>query len=453
LSAIHDRQGLIVTAANEAAARHLDDAVVALVGFRPEPMGHVKAALAADPDFVLAQVLRGLFYLMIGLPALVPKARACLETARALADRATPRERAHVAALAAACAGDVRGALDCWEGVLIEHPTDLLALRLAHSAHFDLGESLALRDGLARVLPDWSADQPSLGHVLGMYAFGLEEAGDYRAAERHGRRAVEIDPSDIWAVHAVAHVLEMEGRQREGIDWIAGLAADFAVCDFFVHHVWWHKALYHLDLGEDDAALALYDERVRDDFSDIVYDIIDAASLLWRLELAGIGVGQRWEELGEKAAARLHDHVDAFADAHFAICLAGAGRADDAAALIASMRAFAAKNSGTMAPIIGEPGVAIAEGLVAYRAGDPARAIDLLLPRRYDIWRIGGSHAQRDLFAQTLIHAALAADRPRLARALLIERVALKPNSPRATAALTGCGKIERLRHFSVALV
>ena len=183
---------------------------------------------------------------------------------------------------------------------------------------------------------------------------------------------------------------------------------------------------------ETEAALALYDQRVRDDFSEIIYDMHDAASLLWRLELAGVDAGLRWDELAEKAAAHIGDHNDAFTDAHFTMCLAGAGRQGAVGDLLESMRSYAATRSVTMAPIMREVGLAACEGLAAYRAGDHGRAVEALLPIRYQLHRIGGSHSQRDLWAQTLIEAALGDGRHTLARALTAERCARMPNNPPA---------------------
>jgi tetratricopeptide (TPR) repeat protein len=310
----------------------------------------------------------------------------------------------------------------------------LLALRLAAGFYFNLGDSANLRDSVARVLPSWAEDMTGFGYTLGMYAFGLEECGEYTRAEDTGRRAVAINDKDIWAVHAAAHVMEMQGRTADGIAWLSDTESGWAGCNFFAHHVWWHKALYHIERGDGDDALALYDKRVRDHFSDIIYDIHDAASLLWRLELAGLDVGLRWGELADKSAARIDEHNDPFTDVHFMMCLAGDGRGGAAEDMVASMRSFAATRKGTTAPIMREVGIAACEGL----------AVDKLLPIRYALYRIGGSHAQRDLFAATLIEAALGCGRHGLARALTAERCASRPgNAPAWTLharALDGLG-------------
>ncbi len=426
-----DAQGLHLTTASDAAVAAYDAAVEALAGFKIDPAIHAKAALAADPDFAMGHALRGYFYLMLGVPAVHGKAVACLD--RAEQGVATPREHAHFLGLQAWCDGDLLGAVGRWENLLIDHPNDLLALNLTTSFYFHSGDARNLRDTVARVLPDWSDEMPGYGYVLGKHAFGLEECGEYEPAEAAARRAVEINGKDIWAVHAAAHVMEMQGRTAEGIAWLEETEAGWTSCAFFVHHVWWHKAVFHLARDERDAALALYDERVRDDFSEIIYDMHDAASLLWRLELAGVDVGKRWGEMADIAKAHIGDHNDAFTDAHFTMCLAGDGRTGAARDMISSMRSYAASKKVTMARIMRDAGIGAAEGLAAFHAGDYGRAVDCLLPIRYQLYRIGGSHAQRDLFSQTLIEAALRSGRFPLARALTAERIAAMPdNAPTA---------------------
>ena len=188
-----------------------------------------------------------------------------------------------------------------------------------------LGESERMRDRVARVLPSWNADDPGYGFVLGCYAYALEESGDYRQAEEIGRRAVELNRGDIWAAHAVAHVAEMEGRLQDGIEWIASLAPEWRECSNFALHLKWHESLYHLELGQHDRVLALYDREVRAESTDEYLDIANAVSLLWRLEQADVNVGARWRELAARAAQHVDDHALVFVDLHYLMALAAAG--------------------------------------------------------------------------------------------------------------------------------
>ena len=151
--------------------------------------------------------------------------------------------------------------------------------------------------------------------------------------------------------------------------------------------------------------------------------------MLWRLEQAGVDVGNRWEELADRAQGHLDDHLLVFGDVHYLMALAAAGRAGDAACMVESMERYAAEGGETEAAVAGEPGLALAQGLLAHRRGDYARAIEELLPVRHTIRRIGGSHAQRDLFEGMLIDSVLRAGRFDQAKALLTDRLQRRPRN------------------------
>jgi tetratricopeptide (TPR) repeat protein len=435
-----DLRGLPLTAANADAVAAFDATVDAYLGFARDTGDRLKATLKADPAMPLAHVLRGAFFLLMGKPPLLAKAADALAAANRFLDGATARERRHAAALAAWCKGDFEGALREWEAILGEAPRDVVALKLAHYLHFYLGESDAMRDSIARTLPAWDESVPGYAAVLGMRAFGLEESGAYGEAERAGRRAVELNPDDPWAVHAVAHVLEMQDRAREGVAWIRGLERRWDACNNFRYHLWWHLALMHLGLGEPEAALALYDERVWDPASDEYLDLCNDAALLQRLELAGLDVGDRWAAVAGKVRGQLAARILAFIDAHYALALAAARDPEAAASLVAAVRAGATPGTGTTAVVAAEVGADLCEGLVAYRAGDWARAVACLAPLRPRLRRIGGSHAQRDLFTQILVDAATRAGRNDVARAVLQERTAARPGQRFYTTRLAALG-------------
>ena len=178
---------------------------------------------------------------------------------------------------------------------------------------------------------------PGYSNVLGMHAFGLEEAGEYGQAEAQGRKAVELGPQDPWAIHAVTHVMEMQDRRRDGIDWVTGLEPHWTTCNNFRFHIWWHRCLMHLELEDYGSVLDLYDREVRAESTEEYLDITNATSMLWRLEERGVDVGARWGELAERSETRIDDHLLIFADAHFYLALAAAGSADAADRMLASM--------------------------------------------------------------------------------------------------------------------
>lgn len=420
-----------LTSASADAVGHLDETIAAYLGFRRDTGDHLKQALAADPEFAMGHIVRGAFLKLFANRALDGRIADALAAARRSIEQrgGTRRERDHVEALAAWHRDDPLAALDRWEAILLDNPLDVLALKLANYVYFYLGDARNVRDSVARVLYAWNEETPGHGYVLGMYAFGLEECGDYANAEAVGQQAVEINPADVWAIHAVTHVLEMQGRHREGTDWLKTSEKTWNACNNFSYHLWWHGALFLMELERFHAVLDGYDSRIRADESEDYLDIANAASLLWRLGEAGIDVGRRWEELAEKAAKRSGDHALAFADAHYMMALAAAGRDDEAEAMLASQADFAAARGDLTGRIAGEVARPLCAALLAYGRGDYDGTVELLEPIRYDLGLVGGSRAQRDVFHRTLVTASIKAGRLNLARALLSERSADRPTS------------------------
>jgi tetratricopeptide (TPR) repeat protein len=425
-----DARGLPVTAASAEAVRALDRTVAAYLAFRSDTGDRLKETFASDSGLLLGHVTRGYFMTLFETEPFAKRARQALAAAEAALAKveATPRERSHVEALRRWTAGDLAGAAECFDDILVEAPRDAIALKMAQYLWFYLGEADAMRASLGRCLFAWDEGVPGYGYILGSWAFALEESGDYAAAESAGRRAVEIHPHDIWAAHAVAHVLEMQGRAREGVAWVGSLDRNWGDCHNFRYHILWHRCLFHLDLEEHEKALELYDREVRDQPTEDYLDISNAVSMLWRLELNGVDVGNRWEELAEQSLRHVGDKKLVFADAHYAMALEAAGERDGVDRLLAEARAWA-DGKGTEAEIMRESGLALLEGLVAFRRGEWGRAADLLWPIRRAVGRVGGSHAQRDVFHRTLVEAALKDGRWPLARALAAERLQRKPRS------------------------
>ncbi|MEM9683366.1 MAG: tetratricopeptide repeat protein [Pseudomonadota bacterium] len=426
-----DQYGLEMTAASAAAVRFYDETLLHFLGLREDTGERLKEVFDADPEMPMAHCARGYFMKLFCTPPLERKAEESLVAAERVSGAGIcDREARHIAALDAWCQGDVLGATGILEDILLDYPHDVLALRLAHFTHFYLGDSAALRDSVARVLPFWGDNLPGYGFVLGVNAFGLEEGGAYDEAERTGRLAVEYNPQDIWATHAVAHVMEMQGRHRDGLEWLDGLSANWRGCNNFRYHAWWHKCLFHLELEEFDAILDLYDGEVRADTESADYlDMSNAVALLWRLEEAGADVGDRWTELADKSEDKIDDHIFVFHDAHYMMALARGDRREKADAMLDSMERAAARRDTTEGPIFQQVGLPLCRAIAAYGRADFAMVVDLLAPVRREVYRIGGSHAQRDLFFRLLLSAALKAGRYSFARALAVERNARNPRS------------------------
>ncbi|MEJ0077440.1 MAG: tetratricopeptide repeat protein [Alphaproteobacteria bacterium] len=410
-----DIHGLPISTSGEGAAA-FDRTLIGYLKYRADAGQRLSEALAADGEFALAHCLKGYFAMLSYKQANVPIAQNAAQNARQFGAKATPRERAHVAALDAWIAGDLDRTLGIWEQILAEHPRDVLAFRLAHFNNFWLGRPGEMRASVERVKPKWDRGLPGYGTILSCHCFSLEECGDYAPAEISGRAAIEIDPGDVWGTHAVAHIMEMQGRYREGIAWLDELERNWDGAANLVHHLWWHRALFHLERREIDAVLDLYDRRFRNLGSpltlaqpDLYIDVQNAASMLFRLELLGIDVGDRWTEIADKAEARAGDCLSAFTLPHWMMALAAADRDETARGMFDAMRTFGAGEE-TVARIVRDVALPVCEAVLAHRKGEYRRALDLMRPVLGEMYQLGGSHAQQDVLFQLFADAAVKAD-------------------------------------------
>jgi hypothetical protein len=426
---LKDCRGNWLTGATGKSLPHYETALREFNLFINDPVATVDRAIAASPDFVMAHALKAWLNLLGTEPAGVPVARAALDAARKLP--ATAQEQGHLAAIGHLADGCWYAAAQAMEDVAIECPRDLLALQVGHQLDFFRGDARMLRDRIARALPAWSKDMPGYHAMLGMHAFGLEETGDYAAAESSGRAAVEREARDIWAHHAVAHVMEMQGRQKDGIAWVTDHTEGWSSDSFFAIHNWWHLALYHLDLGNIDEVLVLFDGPIYGAQSRLILDNVDASAMLWRLHLRGIDVGDRWQAVADAWEPHKDAGNYAFNDAHAAMAFVGAGRKQSLARVVEAQQ-DAMQRDGDNAAFTRQVGHPLVLAIKAFGDGNYAEALWRLREVRNIAQRFGGSHAQRDIIDLTLIEAALRAGRQSTAAALASERAAMKPTSPLA---------------------
>jgi hypothetical protein len=416
-----DSAGYSVSGAAPESLAAYEKAAGELRCLRGEPVATVQAAIEASPAMPMAHALHAWLNLLGTEPAGVPAARASLRTAKALP--ADERERGHLQAIELLVDGRWREAARALEDVSAAWPLDALALQAGHQIDFFIGDSRMLRDRIARALPAWSASVPGFHAVLGMYAFGLEECGEYSRAEDTGRRCVELEPLDGWGWHAVAHVMEMQNRGRDGIEWLRADTGAWSQESFFAVHNWWHLALFHLEQGDVGEVLRLCDGPIFGARSQIVLEMIDVSALLWRLSLRGVDVGARWEAIADNWEPVAGAGSYAFNEFHAMMAFVGSGREEAQQAVIASLRSAAA-GVGDPASFARDVGLDAALAIQAFGQGRYAETVRLLRPLRSYAHRFGGSHAQRDLLDLTMIEAASRARLDGLARALTAERLA-----------------------------
>jgi hypothetical protein len=261
-----------------------------------------------------------------------------------------------------------------------------------------------------------------------MYAFGLAETGDARRAERVGRDALAIDPYNACATHAVAHALEAEGRSEEGIEWLVATRHRWEGSARYASHLWWHLALFHLDRGDADAALAIHDRHLAGTEGGIRSGLLDASSLLWRLSLVGTEPGARWGELADRWARAEYCGLRPFADVHAMLAFVGAGRRTQGRRLTGRLRGTAVR-CADLRTVVTERALPVCAALEAFGEGRYAEAAERLDALRRLPPGCGGSHAQCDLLGLTLLEARLRGGRRLDARALAAERASKRPGS------------------------
>lgn len=410
---------------NDSALEAWNDTMLGFLAHAADTPKHLGRTLDADQGFALAHGVKGMFYILLGRRELLQTAHDAYSTARtALEDgQATARERKFVDALGAWLDGSPTASIALLEDVLQTHPGDALAMKLSHAIRFVLGDAEGMRESIERVMPAYGPDHPARGYLLGCHSFALEETGDYEKAEIAGRQALWMAPNDAWGLHAVAHVHDMTANAEKGLEWLTGREEAWAHCNNFRYHVWWHKALMHLDLGQVDKVLELYDNQIRNDQTDDYRDISNATSLLVRLELDGVNVGQRWEELSEVCANRTEDGCLIFADLHYLMALTG-DKKPGATARMLQRIASDAKSNCEMGSRMSDPGVAAAQGLEAFGEARYDEAFKNLAQARNGMQRAGGSHAQRDVFERMTIDAGIRSGHLDQAEAILNDRQA-----------------------------
>ncbi|MEM8972275.1 MAG: tetratricopeptide repeat protein [Pseudomonadota bacterium] len=405
-----------------------DAALRAFNVYRGDPVALADHAISVDPTIAMAHILKAYLFGLATEPDAAAEARTIVATARELA--ATDIERSHIGALEALVANNWTEAAQRLDHHNMAFPHDLLGLQAGHLMDFYRANARNMRDRIARVLPKWSESQPGYANVLGMYAFGLEEAGDYARAEDLGQEAVARDPLDCWAHHAVAHVFEMQGRPEDGIAWMASREPHWSGDDnFFKVHNWWHKTLYHLDLEQADQALKLYDERVRGADSDVALDLVDASALLWRMHMEGHDISDRWGAVAHCWDAHADGKLYPFNDWHAAMAYLGAGRYEKVDRILAEYEAAGVDRDET-ARWAKATGLPLIQGFRAFWEGRYDEAVQTLHGARFVVNSFGGSHAQRDVIDWTLTEAAVRSGDVTAAEALANERLAAKPHSP-----------------------
>lgn len=435
---------------SDVAAKSYDAILTQLCGwYEDESLGGLeqsrKQMIEADPGFILGQTLDLQINLMGALSSprfdqtLAEKLHHLNEMSGRKDRPVTEQELLHVKVVNHWAKGELKQATTVLEKLSTLYPEDVSALKLNQDTYFMLGTALPMRNSLAGTLPKMSEKNPLKGYAHGMFAFALEESNMYQLAQNEAQRALSLIPVDTWAIHNYAHCLEMQGQVEEGLKWMFDKKPDWSQCKGLACHQYWHTALFHINNNQFDEAVSLLDNEVlaRCMSSSSSLDLHDAASMVYRMELINLfgklstehgsknttddddDKGGRWSGVYQICKPHKRDHLLGFNDAHFMMSFLGMNDLATAQEIIETIDETPGLLEGqsVVKPLL--------KAMYEFKVGAYAGCVDLLEPIRFEIIKIGGSHAQRDVFEQLLIVSALKSDKPehnKLGQRMLIER-------------------------------
>jgi hypothetical protein len=464
------KQGLPMNTSSNEAAKLYDVSLTQYVAFCDNShygglSNSLENMLKADNEFVLGQALSNGIQLIGNSAAFTShhsynSMKQMNDLTEKQSEALSQRELDHVAAINRLYQGNLTDAFDLWENILIEHPTDLMAIKFAQDIYFYLGFQREMRDSVARVLPKWDPSLSNYSYLYGLLSFGLVQTNFFVEAERAAKKGLELNRKDAWATHTICHLNEYKNECDEGIRFLRETEADWSISNYIAPHNYWHMALYHIEKNEHEAALELFDHHISKYLArNTTLDMIDLCSLLYRLKLDGCtrSLKERWLKLKQVYEHRINEHGYLFNDAHLAMLLSSCGDADQTASFYSSLNNYNSnkdENSNDLLNDISEDALQINRNLKSlngylkkisielsanvfdaifhFDQGNYSNVVELLYPIRYSLIKIGGSNAQRDMFHQMLTQAALRSENKhhnKLGLALINERLCLKPNS------------------------
>lgn len=371
--------------------RQATDSLLCAVG---DPLAALQGVGRADADFTDAQCIRMGAAVLAKLPSGMPRIQAAISALEG--NELSPIESLHRDAGAAWQAGDPLRALECYAEIVAQSPKDLLALRLALSCCFfvgDHGRACEIADAARRRYP---RHERGYGFTLALASFAHAEIGDAEFAERFGRAALELDASCPLGVHAVAHALLEAGDSVAGASWMREQRAQWAVNSRMRTHNAWHLAMFDLDNGRHDLVFGILDLCLLPAADRWPLDACDAAALLWRLAHFGIDVGPRWNRLSDAFQKFWRPGFWPYVDLHAAVAHGEARQPqrlrglEDAISACAAGDGFAARRARR----ITQPAL---QALDAWLAGDPEAAARRIA-RVPNLQETGGSRAQIGVF-------------------------------------------------------
>lgn len=421
-----DAYGADVTARDAATVERWNAAMAEFLAFRGDPIGALSAI--EDDSFLLGPIFCAAMRLIGGAAKTDPGVAEPLAAAARAAEAASPAERRHLTAAALLADGAFTSAAAEWDALLAERPHDLLALKCSHEVYFLVGDVAGMMASAAAAFARLSPEDPLFPTAACHYAFAAEELGRYDEAEAWGRYSLSMAETDCWALHCLAHVYEMQNRHQDAVGLLRSKMPIWREQNLLSAHIWWHLGLRVIEAEQFDQALEIFDSHLADVDASDGFRLTDGTSLLWRLELAGVDVGDRWRGMADKWAHHAERHQNGFLDMHAAFAFARCGDAPAADRFFDTLISAHAQGRSERSAIYREIVAPLVDAIRIFPR-DPSAAAAGLAACLPQLHRIGGSIAQREIVERSYSAALLALGAHERAEAFLAERAAERPNT------------------------
>lgn len=380
-----------------------------------------------DPAFLAGPAFCAAMKLLSGVDPASPSLQKNIEDMRAA--RADGPENGHAHAVELMARGEPSAAALAWDDVLAQRPHDILAHKCAHETWFLVGNVEAMLASSSAAIERLSPDDPCFTVAAAQHGFALEENGAYEQAEGWGRLAIERAPRDCWALHCLAHVYETQNRHHDAMSLIEAKQPIWAEQNLLSAHIWWHMALRLIEAERFDDAIAVFDDTLVHTPASDQFRLTDGTSLLWRLELQGINVGDRWQLMADKWAQGEDNHQNPFLDLHGALAFAQCPDHRASARYFETLDCAFDTAHSELANTYRSVAKPLARAIRAYPEDKAAaaRAITQLLP---ELHRIGGSIVQREIVERSYSSALVATAQHDRATKYLDGQIDKHPNTP-----------------------
>lgn len=426
----NDRYGLPISSASLKAIDHYAEGLDLTLAQNFGAEEEFVKALEADQGFAIAHAALGFHQFM---RVAVPEAKASAATAVELSSGITPRERRNIQIISKFVNGENHQAIAAIIEHLKEFPRDALLLRLAQRLYIQGCSVSGVLDYpplFYKLMKDLEPEYGEDWAFMGQFAWANHEVGLMEEGLNLAERSLDLKPTNAVAAHSVGHVFFETNRNEEGAAFLGSWLDDYDRRAAYRVHLSWHQALFELAMGRYNQALAWYQTDIRPSVQEKKYaSLADSASLIWRMHIYGDIVPRApWEELIELAAPAAANPGPPFRDAHAALAFTAAGDDASFAKLVCGLQVMADKGDSCAK----EATLPLVMGVRAFGNGDYLEAARLMGPVHHQLTRIGGSHAQRQVFEDTLLEAYLRAEQFDQATALLRERLGRR-ETPRDT--------------------